>query len=54
MAVITTRTTVAPDGTVSTAFPLPAGSYTASVAVISWRAAPIKQEAGTDELHAPA
>ncbi len=31
MTVITTRITVAPDGTISTATPLPAGSHTASV-----------------------
>lgn len=31
MTVITTRLTVAPDGTVSTATPLPPGSYTAKV-----------------------
>ena len=31
MTVITTRITVAPDGTVSTAFPLPAGEYEASI-----------------------
>lgn len=33
MTVITTRITVAPDGTVSTAAALPAGSYTASIEV---------------------
>ena len=33
MTVITTRITVAPDGTVSTATPLPAGSYAASIEV---------------------
>ena len=33
MTVITTRITVAPDGTISTAAPLPAGSYTASIEV---------------------
>lgn len=33
MTVITTRITVSPDGTISTATPLPAGEYTASITV---------------------
>ena len=33
MTVITTRITVAPDGTVSTATPLPAGEYEAAITV---------------------
>ncbi len=33
MTVITTRLTVAPDGAISTATPLPAGEYTARVEV---------------------
>lgn len=31
MTVITTRITVSPDGTISTATPLPAGEYTAAI-----------------------
>ncbi len=33
MTVITTRITVSPDGAISTATPLPAGEYTASITV---------------------
>ena len=49
MTVITTRITVAPDGTVSTATPLPAGEYeaaltTAASAPLPWPGRPFTME----------
>ena len=45
MTVITTRITVSPDGTVSTATPLPAGSHTARVELHGQPARPLDVDA---------
>ncbi len=50
MTVINTRITVTPDGTISTATPLPAGEYTAQVEVKEQPARQLPTDPDLDDL----